>query len=159
MKNFYQAILLIFIVMLLGTSCASHQRNDGLAISVKEIKIEAWLNLMPGGPGSFHLAGEIKLGNNESCDIKNLSLTKISILQSDNQLYAIIPIFSPKMENSDTNILTDAEKNFLFTTASGLPVKSELDVDTPIKVILIFKEANDKTFLYEVENIKVQKVY
>jgi len=159
MKSFYQTIMLIFIVMLLGTNCASHQRNDGLALSVKEIKIEAWLNLMPGGPGSFHLSGEIKLANDESCDIKNLSLTKISILQNDNQLYSIIPIFSPKVEDGNTHVLADAERDFLFNTPSGIPIKKELDVYTPIKVILMFKESNDETFSNKIENIKIQRVY
>ena len=51
MKRFRYSIVIIIAMSLLDLGCA-HQRDGGvLNLSVKTIKIDSWLNLMPGGPG------------------------------------------------------------------------------------------------------------
>jgi len=149
---------MVIAMSLLDLGCA-HQRDGGvLNLSVRTIKIDSWLNLMPGGPGSFHIAGEIKLRNEESCEVKNLILSTITIIQLDKKLYSFVPVFTAKMENGDNVIPSETEKEFSFYTKSGLPINKKLDVELPVKLIMLFRE-NDDSFLYEIENIKVEKVY
>ena len=158
MKRFRFSIIIIITMSLLDFGCA-HRRDGGvLNLSVKTIKIDSWLNLMPGSPGSFHIAGEIKLKNEKCCEIKNLQLSTITLTQLDKKLYSFVPEFTAKIENGDNAIPSETEINFLFYTKSGLPINKELDVELPVKLIMLFKE-NEDSFLYEIENIKVEKVY
>jgi hypothetical protein len=150
--------IIIIAMSYLDFGCA-HQRDGGaLNLSVKTIKIDSWLNLMPGGPGSFHIAGEINLKNEECYEVTNLILSSITIIQLDKKLYSFVPVFTAKIENGDNVFPSETEKEFLFYTKSGLPINKELDVKLPVKLIMLFRE-NDDSFLYEIENIKVEKVY
>ncbi|MCK7519174.1 MAG: hypothetical protein MZV64_16350 [Ignavibacteriales bacterium] len=96
--------------------------------------------------------------NEESCEVKNLILSTITIIQLDKKLYSFVPEFTAKIENGDNAIPSETEKEFLFYTKSGLPINKELDVELPVKLIMMFRE-NDDSFIYEIENIKVEKVY
>ncbi len=159
MKRFSAILYLIISILFILIGCAHSRIDDSLNLNAKEIKITSWLNLMPGGPGSFHSSGEILLRNNESYDIKKISLISISIKQRDVQLYNFVPIFLTKDENDETYLLKKTEKEFSFRNPSGLPIKRELESDLPIKISLKFKEENDYYFHFEIENIKVEKVY
>jgi hypothetical protein len=158
MNRFRFSIIIIIAMSLLDFGCTHQRDGGGLNLSVKEVKIDSWLNLMFGGPNAFHIAGEIKLKNEKCCEIKNLQLSTITVTQLDKKLYSFAPAFAPKIENRDNVIPSEMEKEFLYNTKSGLPINKELDVELPVKLIMLFKE-NDVSFLYEIENIKVEKVY
>lgn len=157
MKQIHYSVLII-VMSMLNIGCAHQRDGGGLDLAVREVKMDSWLNLMPGGPGTFHIAGEIKLRNEESCEVRNLQLSNITVAQLDKKLYSFAPAFTPKIENGDSVIPPGIEKDFLFNTNSGLPINKELDINLPIKLIMLFRE-DDNSFLYEVENIKVEKVY
>ena len=159
MKRFSAILYLIISFHSIPIGCAHNRINGSLNLTAKEIKITSWVNLMPGGPGSFHISGKILLRNKESYDIKELSLVSILIKQRDVQLYNFVPIFLAKDESDDTCLPEKAEKEFSFRDSSGLPIIKELNSDLPIKISLKFKEANDNYFHFEIENIKVEKVY
>lgn len=159
MKSYFVLTMFIFISAFGKISCAHHPTTGSLNLSVKETKIDSWLNLMPGGPCSFHVSGEVRLKNNESSAIRNLSIVGISIKQGDKQLYSFIPNFNPKIENDTKDILEDTEKSFLFYTPTGLAINKELNINLSVKVQIVFVEENSKYFQYEIENIKVEKVY
>lgn len=158
MKRIRFSFIIIIVMSLLDMACA-HKRDGGrLNLSVREIKVDSWLNLMPGGLGTFHVVSEIKIKNEENYKIKNLHLERIIIEKNDKKIYSFTPIFHPKAENDDRFISAESEKDFLFFTESGLAINKELNVNLSVKVLMIFRAENDHQFHYEIENIKVGKV-
>ena len=148
--------LLVSALSLLG---CSHLSGDGsLKLSVQVIKVDSWLNLMPGGPGSFHFSGNFVVKNLGKCKVDSLSLNKVSVIQNNNELYSIIPVFKSKTDGDNHELDREGEKEFDFYTSSGLTIKKELDASLPIKLILMLTDSNS-VFAYEVENIKIEKVY
>jgi hypothetical protein len=146
----------ILSILLLG--CSHLSGSDNLKLSVQQIKVESWLNLMPGGPGSFHISGEIKIKNSGTCKIDSLNMPKISILQNNKEIYSIVPVFKSKAEGDKQELEREEEKEFVFYTQSGLTIKNELDAGLLIKLILMLTDS-DSVFTHEVENVKVEKVY
>lgn len=159
MKRFSAILYLIISFHFISIGCAHNRASDIMNLTVKEIKISSWLNLMPGGPGSFHISGKIFIRNKESYDINKLSLVNVLIKQRDMQLYNFVPIFLTKDESDDTCLLQETEKEFSFHSPPVLHIKKDLESDLPIKIFLKFKEENDYYFNFEIENIKVEKVY
>lgn len=145
-------------MIFLFETCCSQQTDSKLNLIVNPIKIDAWLNLMPGGPGSFHISGEIKVKNEEKFLIKNLSLSKLTVIQNEKKIYDIVPVMLPKIESEDQDIRIDDEKDFHFYTKSGLAISKDLKEENSINLILMFTGDN-KIYLHQIDNIKIEKVY
>jgi hypothetical protein len=155
---FKKLILFTLTAFTINISCTNYGKQSDLSLSIEKIKIESWLNLMPGGPGSFHLSGEILIKNEENHEVGNLNLSLITVRHDDELLYSFKPVFKTKSENEDCHILMDQEKDFLFYTQSGLPINKKLNTEIPVTILLEFN-ADDANFTYEVEKVKVEKVY
>lgn len=60
-----------FLFILIFISCTSSQdQSNKLAEQIKIIDIESWLNMMPGGPGSFHVIGKYECSDTSDCSVK-----------------------------------------------------------------------------------------
>lgn len=150
-------ILLLCLCFLLGSF---HCTSDELKLSVQIDKLDFWYNLMPGGPGSFHLAGEIKVKNEESSEIKNLEISDISIILVDTKLYSFIPMFS---DVSDTarkmDLKVNEERIFSFSTKEGLRINRATTDSTLVDIFITLKSESGKFFIYPVQQVNIQKVY
>lgn len=158
MNKFLIRIYPLTVALFILFGCEHLLGNDTLKLSVQHVKVESWLNLMPGGAGSFNFAGEMSIKNSGTCKIDCLSLTRISVLQKNIKIYSIVPAFKSKTEGENHELEKGAEKEFIFYTQPGEKIKNELNTDLPIKLILVWTDSNS-IFTYEIENIKVEKVY
>ena len=158
MKKLYYSVSLILTIILFEMGCSHQQEADSLHLSVHKMKIHCWLNLMPGGSASFHISGEIKMKNDENQEITDLKLTTIKVFQSNKLMYSFTPQFSPKIKGEEFLIPAKSERDFLFSSKSRLSVSKNLNAEQPILIKLLFK-GKEKSFLYQMENIKIEKVY
>ncbi len=132
--------------------------SNALKLSVELKKIDLWLNLMPGGPGSFHLAAEVKIKNNETRELKNFNASNISIFQSGKLIYSFIPRF--ESESGNSNYLDkNQEKFYLISNNESLPINKDLDPNLFVDVFVTFEEESGGLFVQKIENVKVEKVY
>ncbi|MDO8549967.1 MAG: hypothetical protein Q7S39_07455 [Ignavibacteria bacterium] len=153
-------ILCISTVSLFLNCCGTVKTQaDQLNISINHSDIYSWLNLMPGGPPSFHITGNLTIKNEESYEIKELNLNEIILTQQDIPLYHFEPLLEPVNENiSGKNLEAGEEKEFRFGVKSGLEVKPELDSEKPITARLVFN-SGEKIFEYVIYNIQIEKAY
>ena len=156
MKRIRFSIIIIIAMYSLNLGSAHQPVGGGLNLSMKAAKIDSWLNLIPGSPGSFQFTGELKIKSKEDFDAKNLLLSNITVMQNNIELFSFTPAFMPKIciphptdlipisipwleSEPETDIIPSrAEKYYLFYTKSGITINKELDVDLPIKPIMLF---------------------
>lgn len=151
---------IILIAMLLITSCASSEKaNVELLLEVKKIKINAWLNLMPGvSPGKFHLTGEVILRNQGDEEIKNISLYNIIVYSSEEIIYSFKPYFTNKMKEDSFNLETGMDKIFGFGMTEGLKIDVRLGKNKIINIDLNF--VSDKgSYSYSIDSVEVEEAY
>ena len=148
-------LILIFILLIsFSVNCNSNE----LKLSIELKKLDLWLNLMPGGPGSFHLAAEIKIKNNETRELKNFNASNISIFQSGKLIYSFIPRF--ESDSGNENYLDkNQEKFYLISNKESLPINKDLDPNLLVDVFITFEEESGKLFVQKIENVKFEKVY
>lgn len=139
---------------------ASHCDSQNLKLSVKIEKLNLWINLMPGGPVSLHAACEMLLKNNGSFTFKNLQITDVSIFQSNQKLYSFTPLvlFDDKVIESINLNGSEAQK-FIFTTKHGLTINKNQDENSPVDVLITFKNYNGDELNYKIDKALIQKVY
>ena len=92
--------------------------------------VQAWLNLMPGGPGSFHISGKYELP--EELDEKKIFLDKIIVTDNENEIYTLI---------AELNFVNNSEKGvkeFVFTNQNPTKIHPILMQRDSIDVQLIF---------------------
>jgi len=138
---------------------SSEKAKDELSLEVVKIKINAWLNLMPGvSPGMFHLTGEITLKNLSDKEIKNINLDNITVYSSKEVVYSFEPFFIHKMEDDNFNLKTGMNKVFTFGIEEGLKIDKRLEESKFINLNLNF--VSDKgSYSYPVDSIEVVKAY
>lgn len=154
---------LFFIVVNISLifTCCSGQKNtsNGSAkVGVNHTYIYAWLNLMPGGPSSFHITGNLRITNHEDLQIDNISIKEAIVSQNGNIIYKFSPEFETIHPEEDFSLRKNEVKEFRFNTTSRLSVSPELDADKLIDAKLIFK-SGDKIFEYVINNITIEKAY
>lgn len=148
--------LILVLIPLISFSVNCNSKALKLSIELK--KLDLWVNLMPGGPGSFHLAAEVKIKNNENHELKNFNAANISIFQSGNLIYSFYPRF--ECENGNSNYLYESqEKIYLISNNESLPINKDLDPNIFVDVFITFEEESGKFFVQKIENMKVEKVY
>lgn len=151
-------VLTYTLVILLSYS--SQCGSQTLKLSVETLKVESWLNLMPGGPGSFHMFAELKLKNPEDSAIHGLIAAEVSIFQLDKKIYSFAPIIltndqiisSIDLEKEDQKLITVSSK-------SVLSIDKNLDKDGTVDIFIKFKDAKGNSFIHKIENTAIQKVY
>lgn len=133
-------VLLVFGFML--TACSSNLTEKDLdRLNIKIVDVQSWLNLMPGGPGSFHITGKYQLPNN--LNEKEIFLDKIIILDNEKEIYSLTAELQ-FVNNSTTGI-----KEFTFTN----------HYQTKIEPILMQKDSVDIEIVFSVNGNSIQKEF
>lgn len=160
MNQFSKRKNLILILCLCFLHCSFHCASEELKLSVRLEKLDLWYNLMPGGPGSFHLAGEMKVKNEESSEIKNLVISDISIFLADTKLYSFTPTFSIiNGITENVSLKLNEERIFSFSTKEGLRINKAAGDSTSVDIFITLKAENGKFHVYQIQQVNIQKVY
>ncbi len=122
-----------FLFILILISCTSSQdQSNKLDEQIKIIDIESWLNMMPGGPGSFHVIGKYECSDTTDCSVK---LKNIKVY-SDSAL-----IYDLTKENFtiEKQIEQDIQKvSYSFYTQPGIKLNDRIQSIEKVDVTLIF---------------------
>lgn len=127
-------------------------------VEVKVLEINSWLNLMPGGPGSFHLSGEFSLlrENQEvECEI---SIEKIQVYYSDKLIYTFKPVIQYSRTEQDSNQPKHRMKVYQFFTETGLEILEPMMAAEFVDVELQFK-IDDEIMLERLNEIELIRAY
>lgn len=141
----------ILLTVIIVCDCSSTPIVDdtfGSKIMIKDI--EAWLNLMPGGPGSFHITGKYSLsdGVNEN----EVFLDKIIIKENEQTIYN----FQAEIQLIDND--KNGIKEFIFLNPSNTIINPMLKEKENIDVTLVFS-FNAKMVEKSFQNIPLTKAY
>lgn len=121
----------ISFLILISCSNSQVQRNEVIQ-KINIVDIQTWINLMPGGPGSFHVTGEYEFDEAEK---GNLSLLKIIVFFDDKTIYEInSDNFSNELQPGESYQIT----KFRFYTKSGLKLNEMIRTVEKINVKLIY---------------------
>lgn len=143
-------LLLGFTVSYSCTSTKNEKANVEQKIILSDI--QAWLNLMPGGPGSFHISGTFDL--NDSSDV-NINLKNIYIYVSGRMIYNINPELSIQGESISIKPWTKA---FKFHNKDRLNIAEALRSTEKIDVRLVF-EIDGYSIEKFVKNVELTRAY
>jgi hypothetical protein len=110
----------------------------------------SWVNLMPGAKPKFHISGKISLLKGKNYNIKSTTLKFIKVFQNGKEIYFI----KPKIREE----IKDNEKNYLFSTISGLSIVKELDTKKKVDFEFIFMDGK-KDLIYQIKNVELQEVH
>lgn len=133
----YFSVLALTALLNSCSSGFSEQEFDKL--NIKIVDIQSWLNLMPGGPGSFHISGKYELP--ENLNEKEIFLDKIIILDNEKEIYSLTAELQ-FINNSVSGI-----KEFTFTN----PYQTKIDP------ILMQKDTINVQFVFSVNGNLVRK--
>ena len=142
-----------FLFILIFISCTSSQdQSNKLAEQIKIIDIESWLNMMPGGPGSFHVIGKYECSDTSDCSVK---LKNIKVY-SDSALIYDLTEDNFKIEKQ---IEQDIQKvSYSFYTQPGIKLDDTIQSIEKVDVTLIFI-FNDAMIEKNVNDIILTRAY
>lgn len=153
MKN----ILLFLLGVFYLTGCSgSKVTGNELAINIDPVKIDSWVNLMPGSEYTFFVNGLLRIKNNTDFDIDSLKL-RLNVFQGDNMIYSIKPVIDASSEER-TLFKSGIEREFTFSVEKGLKINKDLNYDKPVNLEFMFS-AKGKMCTYKLDSIKIEKVY
>jgi len=141
----------IFILILISCTTSQDQSNK-FAEQIKIIDIESWLNMMPGGPGSFHIIGKYECNDTLDCSaqLKNIKVYSDSVL-----------IYDLTKDNFTIEKQIDQEVqkiSYSFYTQSGIKLDDRIQSIEKVDVTLIFI-FNDMIIEKNVNEIILTRAY
>jgi hypothetical protein len=158
MNTAIKVSLFSLMLCLITIGCAGTMPDSNqLVITVKTLKLAAWINMMPGGKPSFHLSGEIEIKNTGDEIVSTLNLDQIAIYNNTTDVYKFKPVFNNKKEAADNDILPKAQKDYFIASPDKINTDKFKNLDS-IKLLLSFSSGG-KRFEFETDNIKIQRVY
>jgi hypothetical protein len=123
----------ILFYTLMFPSCTTSQiESNNLSEKIRIIDIESWLNMMPGGPGSFHIIGKYECLDTAFCDAK---LINIKVYSDSLLIYDI----AEENINCETQIENDTQSiKYAFFTQPSIKLNEKIQTIEKIDVKLIF---------------------
>ncbi|MFO7525480.1 MAG: hypothetical protein R6W68_08510 [Ignavibacteriaceae bacterium] len=155
MKNF---LVIILIPIFIFFSCTGLKEVDGTNVDIEIVEINSWLNLMPGGPGSFHLSGEAAIYSGTDNMIFNIDMKEVSVFTNNDLLYTFKPVFKYSRTEPDYSLNEKRIEVYQFYTESGLEIREVLMGDNRINVELIFK-IDDEEIRKTMNDVEVTRAY
>lgn len=130
----------VLILIGLITSCSSNLSEKNFdELDIKIVDVQSWLNLMPGGPGSFHISGKYELP--EELDEREIFLYKIIVIDNSKEIYNLI-----------------AELQFVHNSLEGIKEFTFTNhYQTEIEPILMQKDTIDIRLIFSVNSLPVKK--
>jgi hypothetical protein len=155
MQRFLFLLPFLFFISL---NCTGLKEVHNTDFEIKIIEVESWLNLMPGGPGSFHLSGEFSIHTDPDNVIMDLKLSEITVYSGEDLLYAIKPVFQYSRTEPDYSMNKNKIEVYQFYTESGLEINEILMGNNKINVefnFVVEEEVIKKTM----NDIEVTRAY
>lgn len=138
-------VALIFLIMILNffiTSCSSNiSDKDFDSLNIKIVDVQSWLNLMPGGKGSFHVAGKYIMP--EHLNPIDIFLDKIVVLNDEKEIYSL---------TAELQFVENSPKGFKEFTFSNYYL-------TKIESLLMQKDSIDIQFEFSVNGDLIKKEF
>ena len=150
MKRLSLLILTIIFLQLFNSCSSSFSEKEFDKLNIKIGDVESWLNLMPGGPGSFHVSGKYELP--EELDEKKIFLDKIIVTDNEKEIYTLIA------ELQFVNNSVKEVKEFVFTNPYPTKIHPILMQRDSIEVQLIFT-INNVSVKKELKKIQLTRAY
>lgn len=142
-------VLLVFGFML--TACSSNLTEKDLdRLNIKIVDVQSWLNLMPGGPGSFHISGKYQLP--EDLNEKEIFLEKIIVFDNEKEIYNLTAEIQ-FISNSPNGI-----KEFTFSNYYQTKIEKILMQKENIDVRLVFS-INGNLIPQDFKSIQLTRAY
>lgn len=139
MKRTFLSLLIMIFFQLFISCSSSFSGKEFDKLNIKIVDIASWLNLMPGGPGSFHISGKYELP--EELDEREIFLYKIIVIDNGKEIYNLIA------ELQFVNNSLEGIKEFTFTN----------HYQTEIEPILMQKDTIDIRLIFNVNSLPVKK--
>lgn len=155
MKKFLVVNLFLIFIFL---SCTGLKEVNNTDVDVKIVEINSWLNLMPGGPGSFYLSGEVAIYSDTDNMIIDLDLNEVLVYSKKELLYSYKPVFKYSRTEPDYSPDSKRIEIYQFYTESGLQIRDVLMGDNLINVELIFK-IDDNEIKKIFNDVEVTRAY
>ncbi|MEO8233474.1 MAG: hypothetical protein ABI638_14415 [Ignavibacteriota bacterium] len=134
-------------------SCSNSQvQLDKLSEQITIVDTQAWINLMPGGPGSFHITGEYEIDKTE---LEKLTLKKV-IVYSENKI--IYDINSANLSNELQVDEKSHKQKHRFNIQPGLKLNDSIRIVETIDIKLIF-EYNGREIEKMINDIYLTRAY
>ena len=146
------------LVLLISLNCSGLKEVHNTDVDIKIVEINSWLNLMPGGPGSFHLSGEFAVYSDNDNMIMELDLKEVSVFSKEDLLYRFKPVVNYSRTEPDYS--TDPKKIevYQFFTESGLEIREVLMGENLINIELTFNVDDDEMTM-TVNDIELTRAY
>lgn len=141
-----------FFILILISCTTSQDQSNKFNEQIRIIDVELWLNMMPGGPGSFHIIGKYECSDTADCSA-NLKSIKI---YSDSAL-----IYDLQKDNFtiEKQIEQDIKKiSYGFYTQPGIKLNDKIQSTEKVDVKLIFN-FNDVIIEKNVNDIVLTRAY
>ena len=146
----------VFIIMMLFGCAGSVSKQHELNLQIEIVKLNTWVNLMPGKTNLFYLSGNIRIRNIKNEYLNNLELNEVTLLQDDKVVHVVKPVFYA--DNGSPHISPGEEKFFTFKTVAGLKILDKLNLNIPLDLKLKFVDG-EAAYIYKINNVKIEKVY
>lgn len=136
---------------------SSNKKNPELELNIKVHKFYSWLNLMPGGPHSFHFSSEFLIELNENTNYDLLKFNKVIVKQGDNIINEFIP-------ETEREIIIEDGKEFLYISVyskSNVPIPQKLNSNQNADFLFFISEGdeNPRTTIYSVKNKTIEETF
>jgi hypothetical protein len=153
-KSLY--ILLIVISAILAGCNPSLNEGRKLNLKINLVKINAWINLMPGKETSFHISGTVNIKNNEENTLSDVHLRGIVITQGKDLVSQSKILFNSL---SGENIIEpNSNLNFDFKASMNMNMMNNINRNNPIAIEFLFTSSG-KNFNFKSDKIKIDKIY
>ena len=151
--NKVKVLSLVLFYILLLTSCTTSQiDSNNLSEKIRIIDVESWLNMMPGGPGSFHIIGKYEIPDSLEFEVE---LTKIKVLSDSIDIY-IITKENYIVEKQIDNNLKIIE--YAFHTKPGIGLNERIQLINQMDVKLFF-DFEGREIVKELNSIELTRAY
>jgi len=151
--NKVKVLSLVLFYILLLTSCTTSQiDSNNLSEKIRIIDVESWLNMMPGGPGSFHIIGKYEIADSLEFEVE---LTKIKVLSDSIDIY-IITKENYIVEKQIDNNLKIIE--YAFHTKPGIGLNERIQLINQMDVKLFF-DFEGREIVKELNSIELTRAY
>ena len=151
--NKVKVLSLVLFYILLLTSCTTSQiDSNNLSEKIRIIDVESWLNMMPGGPGSFHIIGKYEIADSLEFEVE---LTKIKVLSDSIDIY-IITKENYIVEKQIDNNLKIIE--YAFHTKPGIGLNERIQLINQMDVKLFF-DFEGRKIVKELNSIELTRAY
>jgi hypothetical protein len=140
-------VILIGSILLTFFGCSSSIEYQRM-ITLNEVNL--WLNLMPGGPPTFHFSGQVGV---EVEIVDEIELEEVHVFQRNKKLFTERPFFT----RLSKQVPQFNKYLFIFGIKDGLP-SHQINTDLPTDLVLVFN-VNGEEVKFFIDEITIEKVY